>query len=123
MLVVNRFREVARIQQGGTFGELALLKNTGRAATVICSKKARLATLHQRDYTQTLGQMEKLQNKKIVAFFRGFRIFANLRATYIEKVVKHMKIIQFKRGQKVYTEGQSGIDGIFFIIAGDFQVS
>ena len=34
-----------------------------------------------------------------------------------------MKIVQFKRGHKVYTEGQSSIDGIYFIIAGDFEVT
>ena len=61
--------------------------------------------------------------KEIVIFFRNFRIFANLRATYIEKVFKSMKILQFKRGHKVYTEGSSSIDGIYFIIAGDFEVT
>ena len=42
---VNRFKEVARLTEGCSFGELALLKNEGRAATIICSKKTRFATL------------------------------------------------------------------------------
>ena len=33
-LVVERFKEVARLGEGCSFGELALLKNEGRAATI-----------------------------------------------------------------------------------------
>ena len=46
----------------------------------------------------TIGQEEKRKLKEVVAFFRGFRIFANLRSNTIEKVVKYMEVVDFKRG-------------------------
>ena len=33
-ITVNKLKEVARLQDGCSFGELALLKNDGRAATI-----------------------------------------------------------------------------------------
>ena len=33
-ITVSRFKEVARLSDGCSFGELALLKNEGRAATI-----------------------------------------------------------------------------------------
>jgi len=62
-LTVNRFKEVARLSDGASFGELALLKNEGRAATVECSKLTRFATLHRKDYVWTIGQEEKRKLK------------------------------------------------------------
>lgn len=122
-LTVNRFKEVARLQEGGSFGELALLKNDGRAASVICSKVTRFATLHRKDYVWTIGQEEKRQLKQIVQFFRGFRIFSTLRATVIEKVYMSMTKKNFIRNQTVYQEGVSKIDGLYFITNGEFEVT
>ena len=34
-----------------------------------------------------------------------------------------MEVIDFKRGQKVYREGLSSIDGLYFITQGDFEVT
>lgn len=97
-LTVNRFKEVARLSDGCSFGELALLRNDTRAATIQCSENTRFATLHRKSYNWTLGQEEKRKLKEVVTFFRGFRIFANLRSNVIEKVVMYMKKVNFKRG-------------------------
>ena len=122
-ITVSRFKEVARLSDGASFGELALLKNEGRAATVVCSKMTRFATLNRRDYVWTIGQEEKRKLKQIVAFFRSFRIFSTLRANVIEKVFKYMKSKKFLRGQKVYREGVSEIDGLYFITSGEFEIT
>lgn len=61
--------------------------------------------------------------KEIVAFFRGFRIFSNLRSVIIEHVFERMKQVQFIRGQKVYIEGSSTVDGLYFIQDGEFEIT
>ena len=55
IITVSRFKEVARLSDGCSFGELALLKNEGRAATIQCSKFTSFATLHRKDYVWTIG--------------------------------------------------------------------
>ena len=122
-ITIDRFKEVARLGDGCSFGELALLKNDGRAATIVCSEKTSFATLHQKDYVWTIGQEEKRKNKEVVNFFRRFRIFANLRANSLEKVFKYMTLKEFIRGQKIYRENESLIDGVYFITEGDYEVT
>ena len=69
-MTVARMKEVARLNDGCSFGELALLKNEGRAATITCIQRTRFATLHQKDYVWTIGQEEKRKLKEVVTFFR-----------------------------------------------------
>ena len=45
-ITVVRYREVARLGSGVSFGELALLKTAGRSATIQCCSETRMATLH-----------------------------------------------------------------------------
>ena len=56
-------------------------------------------------------------------FLRGFRIFSTLRANIIEKIYQYMRPKQFIRGQKVYSEGSSQVDGVYFITGGEFEVT
>ena len=54
-IIVKRFKEVTRLRDGCSFGELGLLKNAGRAATITCAKQTVFATLNRSDYTWTIG--------------------------------------------------------------------
>jgi len=106
-----------------SFGELALLNNEGRAATIVCTKPTMFATLNRRDYNYTLREEEKRKLKEMVNFFRGFRIFANQRSHAIEKIFYYCKAREFIRGQLVFQERVSPIDGLYFISEGDFEVT
>ena len=46
--------EVCKIETGGSFGELALITNNPRAASVICVKDCYFATLGKSDYKRVL---------------------------------------------------------------------
>lgn len=70
---------------------MSLLKNNKRSATIECIIPSMFVTLHKKDYDHDIRQEEKRKVKEITNFFRGFRIFANLRASIIERVAKHMK--------------------------------
>ena len=91
-VAVSYFKEVARLAEGGSFGELALLNNKARAATVICTRNTRFATLARKDFRVTVGQEERRKLKESVAMMRKFRIFASksLKDKTVEKVFKYM---------------------------------
>lgn len=95
---VPLFQEVARIRDGASFGELALLKDGPRAASIVTSTDCKFAILNKKDYLWTIGQEEKRRLKKIVEFFRKFRLFQPLRGHIIEKVFQNMKLVHFIRG-------------------------
>ena len=50
------FKTVATLKVGQNFGELALLQNEPRAATIFCSKDTVLATLSRFDYSTSIGK-------------------------------------------------------------------
>jgi len=92
------FKSVAKLSNGASFGERALIKNEERAATIICSQNCSFATLHRKDYNWIIGSSMKRQLKNTVEFFRNFRIFSNLRTNVIEKIHYYMKPKEFFRG-------------------------
>lgn len=70
-----------------------------------------------------IGAAQKKELKEKVEFLRGFRMFSQLRTNVIEKIQYYMKTKVFRRGQKVYSENFSHVDGIYFITQGEFEVS
>ena len=69
-ITVDYFKEVAKLGDGKSFGELALLKNAGRAATIICAEPTRFATLHRKDYKLTIGAEVRRKLKENVRMLR-----------------------------------------------------
>ena len=124
-ITVDYFKEVAKLGDGKSFGELALLKNAGRAATIICAEPTRFATLHRKDYKLTIGAEVRRKLKENVRMLRQFRIFSSsqLKNNAVEKVFQYMKVCKYKHGHTVYKENQSKISGLYFIKSGDFEVS
>ena len=56
---------------------------------------------------------------------RQFSLFSdsNVKDSTIEKIVKYMEPNEFIRGQMIYKEGDTTIDGIYLITSGDFEVT
>ena len=56
---------------------------------------------------------------------RQFRIFSdrNLRDNAIEKIYRYMELREYKHGHKVYQQGVSETDGVYFIKKGDFEIT
>lgn len=50
-------------------------------------------------------------------------MFSQLRTNVLERIQYYMKTKEFNRGQKVYVENQSSVDGVYFITDGEFEVS
>lgn len=65
------FKQVATLQEGDSFGELALLKKKGtRAATVVADGECSLGVIYADDYNMCLNNIEKSFKEKMVEFVR-----------------------------------------------------
>ena len=56
---------------------------------------------------------------------RQFSLFSdsNVKDSTIEKIVYFMEPHEFIRGQMIYKEGDTTVNGIYFITSGDFEVT
>jgi CRP-like cAMP-binding protein len=107
---------------GGSFGERALIRNEDRAASIVCKNPCTFATLSRNDFSHVLGIHKKKIMREQISFFKEFRIFSKLRNNTVERISYYMEERKFIRNQNIYTENKSGVDGVYFIKSGEFEV-
>ena len=61
---IQLFKTVHTINTGGSFGERALIRNEERAASIVCTKQSKFATLDRAEFKQCLEQMQKREMKE-----------------------------------------------------------
>ena len=121
---------LAHLHQGAVFGEMALVSNAPRAATVSAMGDVDLLELSRRDLEEHAGELESVK-QALKKFTRG-RFLANLAATSplfrpLDKPDRRALMAKF-RADKVFAgdilieEGEPG-RGLFLVLRGEFQVT
>lgn len=114
------FKKICNVGQNFSFGELALINDSPRAATIICNKYTELLSLKKREFGQIFAAILAIEEKKNVFFLEFFA-----------KRIAHSEIIdmQYKfesevyhRGQTIFKEGDP-VDYFFIMASGQIQVS
>lgn len=89
--------EVAILRTGQSFGELALIANKPRAATIRCMSDTHFAVLSKQDYDKVLGKIEYSALSKMVDFLKVVPIFKHWSRTDLSKLTYYMTKQQYKR--------------------------
>jgi CRP-like cAMP-binding protein len=120
-MIFPRWKGVANIGPGGSFGEIALLENCARMATIYCSEDCEFAIITKRkeaDFEFLMG----LEQKALKRFISNFEIF-----NYWTRQDKHMEIIPYltkverkQRGDYIYKAGDP-IRSIYLLKAGEVE--
>ena len=112
--------EIAQLQAGNSFGELALIKNQPRRATIICNQNSYFMTLCKEDYLRILGQTfaKKLDEK--VNFLHSLKIFSNWSKKSLEKLSFFFSEKEYKANEILYKKNDEP-DGVYIIINGEVE--
>ena len=122
-------RELARLRPGAFFGEMALLTNGPRSATVRALMPSNLLEV-SRESVRTLIQKDERILRQLMRFFRA-RLVGNLLATSplflpLERnekraLIKQFRLRELSAGHLVVREG-SPSEGLFLVLVGELQV-
>ena len=98
--------EVAVLSAGNSFGELALLKNKLRAATIRCKDTCHFAVIERRDYQKVLMRMEQKRLDEVTDFLQALPYFSHWARHSLQKLQYFFEKRVYIREQPVFAEGE-----------------
>jgi len=114
-------QDVATLTQGQSFGELALLNQKPRSATMLCTTDCDFAVIDKQSYDKVIRQIQKKIQNERVQFLRSIPFFAKWTKTSLTKFSLMLKPRKLKRNQIVFREGDE-CDWVFIVKKGEFEV-
>lgn len=113
--------ELTRLDDGDSFGELALIEDKPRAATIKCLTNCTFATMSRTDYEKTLKAIENRNTNKVIDFFKSLPYFSGFGRYVLNKLRLQFKRIRFGPKHVVYKRGDPS-EYVYIVISGDFEL-
>jgi cAMP-dependent protein kinase regulator len=114
--------EVMRLDDTGSFGELALMYGSPRAASVIAETKVKVWSIDRSTYRTCLMQHTMSKRARYCDFLRKVPLLAELEPYQIVIVADAMTTFNFPAGRAIVHEGEEG-DYFYIIEEGRCSVS
>ena len=84
----NWFVKVVNLVDGNSFGELSLLSDAPRAATVVCeSTEVVVAVIKKESYKKVFEKIEMRQREERIKFFKNIQFIKNWSKTGVQKLI------------------------------------
>ena len=99
------FIQVAKLVDGSSFGELALLEQKPRAATIRCLTNSHFMVLSKNDYNRVIGKIERRTYNDKINFLRNIPVFSLLTRTSLGKMTYYFETKNCIRDAILYKEG------------------
>ncbi|KNE65375.1 cAMP-dependent protein kinase regulatory subunit [Allomyces macrogynus ATCC 38327] len=106
---------------GGSFGELALMYNAPRAATVTATSDAVLWALDRVTFRRILMDHTSRKRRMYEAFLEEVPLLSSLEPYERHKIADALESVTFEDGETVIKQGDIG-DNFYLIEAGDAEV-
>ena len=113
--------EVAALGKGDSFGELALMQNKPRAATIGCTQDCHFAVLDKSDYLRILSKVHEQQLSQKIDFLQALPMFHNWTRNSMQKITFYFKEKTFARKQVLCKVGSTATE-VFLIRDGEVEV-
>ena len=101
-------KPVAQLKPGDSFGEMALIHDTPRTATIKTLEKSSLWVLDRKTFRKTLELLESVNYQENQQFIETISIFETLTSSQKEALVHAFSTLYFNPGVKILKEGEPG---------------
>eukprot|EP00443_Scrippsiella_acuminata_P045215 CAMPEP_0115307284 /NCGR_PEP_ID=MMETSP0270-20121206/73051_1 /TAXON_ID=71861 /ORGANISM="Scrippsiella trochoidea, Strain CCMP3099" /LENGTH=321 /DNA_ID=CAMNT_0002725701 /DNA_START=60 /DNA_END=1025 /DNA_ORIENTATION=- len=115
MKVINGLETVVKTCfRGDLFGELALLYNCPRAASVVCREVATLWELDRETFNGIVMEAVQRKRAQCSSVLRRVPLFQGLSVTLLENIIDALKVETHPQGATIIEQGADGNE--FFIV-------
>jgi cAMP-dependent protein kinase regulator len=105
---------VGNCGRGASFGELALLYDSPRAATCVADTDCKLWKVDQHTFRYMLAKQQSNQNKEINEILVKVPFLSELEDQMLSKIIDALSEVRFKKGDYIFKKGDIG--DMFYIL-------
>ena len=114
-------REVVQIGPGGSFGELALLYNTTRSATVVSLEEGNLWVVDRATFRRVVVDLAHKRRMMYEDFLASVPLLSTLEQNELGRIADALQPVTFQAGSVVVRQGEQG-DRFYIIESGEAVV-
>ena len=114
------FVEVKTLNAGKSFGELALINNIPRAATISSRSECYFAVVARADYQRVFKKMEWKEVQSKIDFFLGVPFISHWTRHQVNRLILSFTEQNFHRNQAVYQQGDA-VNMVYIVKSGVFE--
>ena len=118
---IYKMVQVKTLDQGQYFGELALMNNRPRLASIVATTHTVLAVLHKVHFNSILKRLEEQRQMKEMSFFAQLPLFSEYNTNLIRFIYLNSFKFIYNRGQIVFREDED-VEYFYIVKSGDFEV-
>ena len=118
---IYKMVQVKTLDQGQYFGELALMNNRPRLASIVATTHTVLAVLHKVHFNSILKRLEEQRQMKEMSFFAELPLFSEYNTNLIRFIYLNSFKFIYNRGQIVFREDED-VEYFYIVKSGDFEV-
>ena len=122
MKKIENMNRVITFNDGKSFGEMALINNAKRAATILCLKDSHFAVLSKSGFQETLLKIEKKMTGKFLNFMRSLKFFEEWSETKCHKLLHAIDIRKTTKNQHMIVENDKA-DAFYIVFEGEFEIT
>jgi len=115
-------KHVGQYDNKGSFGELALMYNAPRAATIIANTEGQLWAMDRQTFRKIVVKATAKKRRKYEEFLKKVEILSVLKDDEITKVADAIETKEYKDGESIITQGDKP-DYFYIVVEGQCDVS
>ncbi|KAF4105530.1 hypothetical protein G5714_013192 [Onychostoma macrolepis] len=113
--VIQNGKLLGQMRPGTAFGELAILYNCKRTATVKAVTQSHIWALDRQTFQTIMMRSTQARHEEYFSFLRSVSLLKDLPEEKLAKIIDCLEIEYFDKGEYIIREGEEG--NTFFIIA------
>ncbi|MEQ2277164.1 hypothetical protein XENORESO_021160, partial [Xenotaenia resolanae] len=122
LIVTQSGRTLRTLTKGDVFGELAILYNCKRTATVKAKTPVHLWCMERQTYRTIVTNKSKKKREQLMGFLKTSRTLKDLNDAQLSKIIDSMEEVKFQDKDDIVREGTEG-NTFYIILKGEVLVT